>query len=55
MLRDVRGVLAAIKDGSPAHEQNSRFAAYIEAEIRKRIAADLAALKVADDYAEYSY
>ena len=49
LLRDVRGFLTSFKEGSPAHEQNSRFAAGVEAEIRKRIAADLAALKLAGD------
>ena len=49
VLRDVRGVLAATNEGSPAHEQYSGLAVRIEAELRKRIAADLAALKLADD------
>ena len=49
LLRDVRGLLAALKEGSPAHEHNLKLAAEIEAHIRKRIAADLAALKLADD------
>ena len=35
---------------SPAHEQYSKLAAYVEAEIRKRIALGcLAALELADD------
>ena len=45
-LRDVRGCLASLEEGS---EQYSRFAVALEAEIRKRIAEDLAALKLADD------
>ena len=49
MLRDLRGLVAAVKEGSPHHESASRHAAHIEAEIRGRIAADLAALKLADD------
>ena len=49
LLRDVRGLLVTLKEGSPGHEQYSTHAAGIEAELRKRIAADLAALKLADD------
>ena len=49
VLRDARGVLASLKEDIPAYEQNSRVAAYVEVEIRMRIAADLAALKLADD------
>ena len=49
LLRDVRGLLASFKEGSPAHEQYSSNIPRIEAEIRKRIAADLAALKLAGD------
>ena len=50
VLRDVRANLASLNEGNRLHEQYSRFAAELEAEIRKRIAADcLAALKLADD------
>jgi len=49
LLSDVRGLLASIKEGNAVHESNLRFAAHVEAELRKRIAADLAALKLADD------
>ena len=45
MLRDVRGVLASFKEGTPAHGQYSAVGAYVEAELRKRVAMDcLAAL-----------
>ena len=58
----MRGVLASFNVGSPAHRQRlalkhqySVFGANVEAELRKRIAANLAALKLADDCAEYAY
>ena len=50
LLRDVRALLARLPTwGSSAREQNLRLAAHVEAELRKRIAANLAALKLADD------
>ena len=49
VLRDTRGILTLLKEGSPMHEEYSSSIPIIEAEIRKRIAADLAALKLADD------
>ena len=49
VLRDVRRLLAALNEGKPAFEHFSKRAASFEEELRKRIAADLAALKLADD------
>ena len=49
LLRDARGHLAFFKEDSYAREQFTELAELVEAELRKRIAANLAALKLADD------